>query len=182
MPCAVAEWNNNDRVFITVLYLLHLVLAAVAPAAHQAPSTHNPHAQPATLVTLLRDSALAVQLAQTVQAVALNHHTQPATLAISALRDPCHRVVAAAPAVPHTKLVPVHQAHPTFQFLLIVPFQLNVPFTNILYQAGFNTQGLVTVRLLYCISLVSVVVPEFIVTSQSDPSPRYIEVIKFNML
>lgn len=136
--------------------------AAVAHAAAH-PQDHQAHqAHPATLVTLLSESVLAVQATHTTHGA---HPAHQATLATSAFRLPCHSVVAATHAV---QVQAAAQAHPAFQGLLIVPVQLSVHLTNILYPAGSTILGLVIVRLLYCISLVSVVVPaQDSVTSQS---------------
>ncbi len=130
-----------------------LVDDAAIPQAQPAPDQPSHQAQPATLDTLLNDNALAVPAMP-----------QPAGLAISAFKEPCQSVVAAVPAA---QFVAAPHAPHAFQFLFTVHVQVNVHFTNTLYPAGSSTQGLVIVRLLYCISFVRVVVPEFITTSQS---------------
>jgi len=65
-----------------------------------------------------------------------------ATDAISAFKDHWFNVVAAVQA---TQL---DQFHPLLPFLFIVPVPAIVHLTNTLYPFGFNTHGLVIVRLL----------------------------------
>lgn len=118
-----------------------LLLVEVADAQADHHGTYQAHqAHQATLLILERLLVAAVQAIQFCHTELLP--ALQATDAISALRDHCHNVVAAAHA---TQL---DQFHPLLPFLFIVPLPAIVHLTNTLYHAGFNTHGLVIVRLL----------------------------------
>lgn len=121
------------------MYNVHLVAVQAAPAPVQ--DQLLPHATPLIFVILGLAEVQAVQAA-----AAQDDRAQPLPHATSIFRDHWFSNVHAVHGLFHDGRVP--PAVQLFPFLLIVPLPDNVHFTNILYQLGSKTQGLVIVKLL----------------------------------